>query len=257
MFTEGKTFSTLPSFFKSIFIHMIVVAAMFAYSLKFESIKKENLKLVEASMRVDVVAMPEFTIQEIRESIEQVESEPEAKSGVDNSVPEDEAFLREKENKKKNFMNLLKDLGKKKTTKTKKKPKKKSTNKVPSDQIRKNFKEIIMKGNKLNQGGLNASRSSSVDLGVLEEYSLSVKDAVRRYWNLPRYLKEMELQCRVRVYISKTGRLLRANVFESSGNSEYDKRALKAVKDAGQFPTAPEEIRGAILDGRIILGFPL
>lgn len=207
-------------------------------------------------MKVDVVAMPELTIQEIQQSIQQVENSPQkTKEPIDNNVPDDTDFLKEKEKKQKSFLNLLKDLGKKEVKQAKKVEN--NSNNIPTEKYRKDLKNIIMKGNKLNQGGLTSARESAAEISALGVYSLSVKDLVRTNWNLPRYLKEQDLQCRIKIFISKSGRLLNMILVESSGNTDYDQRALKAIKDAGEFPIPEESIQKYASEGKIILGFPL
>jgi outer membrane biosynthesis protein TonB len=51
--------------------------------------------------------------------------------------------------------------------------------------------------------------------------------------------------------------LLRLHVYESSGNEEYDKRALQTVERAAPFPSVSLKIRERVLNGDLILGFPL
>ena len=87
---------------------------------------------------------------------------------------------------------------------------------------------------------------------------LSLVSLVFAYWKLPEYLKEdKNYRCRIQIFISDDGSLLSLNVIEKSGNEEFDKRALQTVKMAAPFPPVDPAIRKRVLNGDLILGFPL
>jgi TonB family protein len=50
---------------------------------------------------------------------------------------------------------------------------------------------------------------------------------------------------------------VRSEILESSGEPEYDKRALRAINATKDFPPVPETIVGRVMQGDIVLGFPL
>ena len=81
-------------------------------------------------------------------------------------------------------------------------------------------------------------------------------EAVKPYWKLPSYLSTQELKARVRVYIRADGSLIKAELYESSGVSEYDQRAMEAVRQA-KFSPLPEGYSSRGINGEIVLGFPL
>jgi TonB family protein len=81
--------------------------------------------------------------------------------------------------------------------------------------------------------------------------------AIRGKWKLPTYLLEQNLKARVKIYISVKGELLKTELIESSGNSEFDSRALNAVRESAPFAAPPEPVGIRLTRYGVILGFPL
>ncbi len=229
------------------------------------NIYKKEIKMITTAVRVDVVAMPRLTVKELRKitvDLNRVSKFPAA------NTDKDIVF---KKTKRKSFTDLLKDLSRKKIKKTK--PKKKS--RVSSQGLRKGSKgkgkskdfsnelrNLVLAGNKISKG--KALVSDTVDTkGVINsefnEYALALPDLIRPYWKLPTYLikRKDSLKCRVRIYIGSNGKLIKTQMFESSGLKEYDSLAINSVKNASPFPRPKRSIRNNLVRGDIILGFPL
>lgn len=252
-------------FAKSSMYHLgiLIIFLVSTLSISFfkEKKRKENIRIVESSVRVDVVAMPEMTIKELRTmglpkvgqevpdtvSVKKVDPEPVGKND----------FLKTK--KKKNFLSMMKNLAQKKTKNTVKKSKSKTkkTEKGVLDGLdHGSLKKLILQGNKLSKGtsitgsGQGATDAFSIYLGRLPEF-------VKPHWTLPSYLLDKEHKCRIRIFLSPNGKLIRSEIYESSGNTEYDSRAMAAVKKASPFPQLAEEFKKRGISGDIVLGFPL
>ena len=82
-------------------------------------------------------------------------------------------------------------------------------------------------------------------------------DWVRPNWNLPGYLIGRELQCRIRIFISATGELIKVEIMDSSGEDEYDQKAIAAIESSAPFSPPPEPVVAKVVKGNIVLGFPL
>ncbi len=115
----------------------------------------------------------------------------------------------------------------------------------------------MIQGNKISEGVSLTGSGASASNGEFERYVDSLPNFIRPHWRLPSYLLGKELRCRIRVYISEDGRLLRAIIHESSGEEEYDNKAIEAVKSASPFPGLGKEYAKRGVDGEILLGFPL
>lgn len=271
------------SILKSLFLHTAIVGliylfAMFSISSR-SALIAENIQLVESSIRVDMVAMPVHTLQELKAMSEAsespVESAPQQRPSPpaqeetpaqESPAPSSQDFLVEDDSKEPvddikeeqvdrsddNFMEMLRQAG---------------STEIPRDQdgperridtrTQQRLQDLVMRGNQLSDGvGLVGGDSSEIS-SEFYRYLQQLPDLVRAHWRIPSYLAQADLQCRVRIYLSQAGRLIRAEVFEPSGNEEYDRRAIEAIRSAAPFPALEESfaIRGT--RGDIILGFPL
>jgi TonB family protein len=67
---------------------------------------------------------------------------------------------------------------------------------------------------------------------------------------------EKDLRCRIKIFLSTEGKLLKLEILESSGVSEFDSRAETAIRDS-TFPKPSEEVGLRLTQSGIILGFPI
>ena len=57
--------------------------------------------------------------------------------------------------------------------------------------------------------------------------------------------------------MNSKGRVIHHRFISTSGNEEFDLRALKSIDDAQPFPLPEQEIKDRLLSEGVILGFPL
>ncbi len=238
--------------FWSIVVHLLL--AIIALGLKYLptwNSSSSQVEVIANAIRVDVVAMPKFTIAELK----QMQQGGEEESVEEDAPAADDDLLVEK--KKKSFMELMKKLSKKRVdTKIEQvKIKRKRGNRI--GKLSGDLHKLVLSGNKLQKGNSLTASSGSIADGEFANYLQQLPDWIRGQWRLPTYLLGKNLKCRIQVYINAQGKLLRSKIIESSGDSEYDRRALRAVEDSTPFPPVPESIRSRALRGDIVLGFPL
>ena len=260
----------------SLGVHLVVFTAFFLWQREGGQTRRSyNLNLVKSSVRVDVVAMPRLTFSELK-ALEKLpplpdqEEEQGEKAKESSSPPREGDFLKVKEGKKKvpDFREMMKKMAQKKTKtelrpvssrKSKKKnsrKKKKNNNKVVSKKLKKKLEQLAFVGNKLSKGAALTGTLSGQAAQELALYMNSLPDKVRPYWKLPSFLKDKNLRCRIRIFLRGNGDLIKAQIIEGSGDSEYDQRALKAVR-ATPFPPLDPAFEDQGVKGKIILGFPL
>src|SRR5690606_25826173 len=101
-------------------IHMLLivialVAAKFTWD-RLEEKRAANIQLVQSSVRVDVVAMPEMTLKELKtfeeSPIEEVAPAVPEETKPEVTTPDQPEFI--KETKKQDFASMLKNLSQKK-----------------------------------------------------------------------------------------------------------------------------------------------
>ena len=265
MLVQKTEYSEVPlskSILTSSAAHFLLILLLFVLGLIqgkiLDNVVKENLILVESSVRVDVVAMPRMTKKEL----EAMQLPQGGAKGEEGSVEESQApdtkntFLK----KGKSFADLLKDISKKDVAKKKQKGKKgdtKSGKEGLDNKSRSDLRDLVLAGNKISKGTSLTGGSQAVKSVGFVKYIQAIPAHVRPKWTLPSYLLNQELKCRIRIYIGENGKLLKAEIFESSGNSEYDQRALSAVKRSTPFPSPEKEIVSNLNRGELVLGFPL
>lgn len=227
--------------------------------------KTNDIEVIRSSVRVDVVGMPKFTLQELKEmekNAVEMPKEPEAVKAPDkvdqkvetpDVIKKDDLVIeeaaKEKEKSKASFLNTLSDYAKTKVKKDTKKGK-------VDGKSNENLKALVLEGNRLSQGTALTGDHSDEATSEFGAYVQILPGAIRPHWNLPGYLQDKDLKCRIRIYLSATGSLLKSEIIESSGNPEYDERALRAVKSTN-FPAPSEAVVKRLTQSGIILGFPL
>ncbi len=254
-FYMGLSFSFHLSLCLALVVVGIILAMRGGFKLTFQ-----GQSVVREAVRVDIVAMPRMTLQELKELTVEREDAPkgvaeaEEEKGEVKTAPDAVTF--NKVVKKKNFMTMLKEL----TARGDKKDKKKK-GKVKGDVLRnidKNaLNELVLSGNKISKGTALFGEGGDANLTDLQLYATIVRDQVKPFWKLPSWLAELELSCQIRLYIASDGELIRVEIHQSSSNPEYDQRALRTIEAARPFPPPPAEISEATAAGEIGLAFPL
>jgi TonB family protein len=257
----------LIGFLKSLSLHIAIVF-IFALTTLIIKIAKSHqssgdLIVVSSTVKVDIVAMPTLSLQELKKmQLPEFGDQLEASKPVETQDAPKEQLIDtdvvKSDSKKVNLKNLLSNLSQKKIDTPETKPIKKKNVGINSGIDKGVLDNLILKGNKLSQGSavignVGADQSAL----VINSYATNLPNLVKPHWKLPSYLIEQDLRCRVRVYISATGELTNIELFESSGQSEYDQKALQAVRRAAPFPPPPKEAQFKLANGQIILGFPL
>ena len=119
------------------------------------------------------------------------------------------------------------------------------------------LERIVLSGNKINAGGGQEEQVDREPLKLFETYLLEATDTVRSHWQLPSYLLEKKLRCRIQVFINPNGSIALLKIIESSDSAEFDQLARAAVMKAAPFAPAPNEIISRLKRGHFVLGFPL
>lgn len=235
-----------------VIIGLLLTGLSFLFDMGiFQSTTEEAPEYLQSAVRVDVVAMPKLTVQELKNMSPEApasaskDTAPEAKAATSES---DTEFKTEK---KVELSSLLSSLSSRKTEKAKKKK-----NKGPALDS-KALNDLAMEGNKVSKGQSLVGDALKENQGEFASYVSSIPARVRPHWKLPSYLIEKDLKARIRIYISENGKILKTEIFESSGVDEFDRRALQALKATGILPAPDKGIRSRLAAGQVVLGFPL
>lgn len=261
-----NTSSFTKKFLISCTLHMCLLLLAATVGKVVSTIWKTNdIEIIRSSVRVDIVGMPKFTIQELKEmekNAVDLPKEPEAvkapdkvdaKTETEDVIKKDDLVIqeegKEKEKKKTSFLNTLSDYAKVKVNKDTKKGK-------VDGKANENLKALALEGNRLSQGTALTGDYSDEASSEFAGYVQTLPGTIRPNWNLPPHLQSDSLKCRIRIYISPTGKVLTLQIVESSGNPEYDERAERAIRSTN-FPAPSEAVAKRLTKSGIILGFPL
>lgn len=117
-----------------------------------------------------------------------------------------------------------------------------------SEQIRKQAIEKLggaederapIRGNKLSKG-----HSASGDVGQAGDlYKVRLKDHVRRYWNVPQWMRSKDLKATVLVKLTPDGRVLSTQFVRRSGSAQFDKEIVTTIERSEPVPPPPKELR--------------
>lgn len=219
-----------------------------------------DVEVIRSSVRVDVVGMPKFTVQELKKMQAEpvAPAEPEVAKGVKEEtktetpdvIKKDDLVIQEEGKKKESFLNMLSDYSSKKVAP---KEKKKGTTAGSGE---KSMDSLILEGNRLSKGSALVGEYTDEQNSEFSAYVQNIPGAIRPYWKLPSYLLEKNLRCRIKIYLSPAGKLLKLDIQESSGVEEFDARAVQAIKST-DFPQPSGEVGARLTQSGIILGFPL
>ncbi len=262
-------------FFKSLVFHGGIVLFLWGVTLVLnfgsDSLRDANLTLVEGSVRVDVVAMPTMTVRELQNlgKLPQISQDTKAapapkieqkapEAPVEKVADDSKAPVLETDTKpKESVMDVLKRAAARKIE-TKGEPVKAQEG-TPglSAEAQGQLRNLVAAGNKLSTGSSIVGSGQGSEMTEFNLYISALPDLVRVNWRLPSYLIDQGLQARVRIYLRPNGELVRAELYASSGNQEYDQRALEAVRVSSPFPNLSDEIKHRGVRGDILLGFPL
>ncbi len=223
------------------------------------SAKGAALEVLKASVRVDVVGMPKMTLQELRQlqatpaASKEPEPVKEAKAEPAEAPPKpDDVVIQEKgrPSAKKSLSSLLADY-------SKKAPTAKKERKGGAEGKNAGLDELVLEGNRLSRGTALVGDVSDTADGPLVAYVENLMEKVRAHWALPDFLRGANLQCRVQIWVSASGQLLKAEFIEKSGNADYDNRAEQAIRRASPFPPPPADVAAKLSTRGVVLGFPL
>ncbi len=95
-----------------------------------------------------------------------------------------------------------------------------------------------VKGNELSRG----SALRGIAKLNYENYQDTAHEHIRKYWNLPHWLSNANLNARVRVWIDAQGHILRKELTAKSIQPAFDERAMHALESATPLPPPPSAL---------------
>lgn len=262
---------------RSTYVHILLVVSTMisgkiAYNLNLSQ-QEKNMELIQASVRVDMVAMPTHTINELKNLSSGVEEakkeektpeivkeektetkvEPKAEKVAEKAEAKENAFEEAQEKKRKDFLSKLKTIGNKKVESEGKQKAEKGLYGEKQTAL----KDLVLSGNKLKTGTQMTGEGNAAEMTAYHAYVLRLPDIIRVKWTLPSYLADKKLKCRVRISINPSGEVSKMAIQQSSGESDYDQRAMDAIRASAPFPNFSKNLGNRTENIEVVLAFPL
>lgn len=237
------------TFQKFLVLSALIHASVFlVYGLKVLVFPNQIIMIPDA-IRVDVIDLPDKltnTKPVTEEKKQEVKAKPPEPKPTPKEVPKEKPKVDTKADQKRAFEKLQQL-----SALDKIKQEVKNNSKAESaEPLKPNLP--VFKGNQITSGnsftGLSGIRS--------QEYWDQVKMHLQAYWMLPEWLANARLKASVVVMIDSDGRVIRHEIYSTSGNSTFDDAALAAVEAASPFPVPPAQIRDTISSSWMIFNFP-
>lgn len=113
---------------------------------------------------------------------------------------------------------------------------------------------IEIKGNVVSKG---SSLSGDAKEATAVSYEERVKDRISEAWALPPYLQRQNFSAQIVIQIGPDGAIVAQRFRKTSGNPQFDDAVREALRDAQPLPAPPANLREQMLNGGILVGFPL
>jgi colicin import membrane protein len=220
------------------------IALLLAYSLKI-AIFPSDIIMVPDAIRIDMIGLPDKIQTQPKAApkaappVEIAPAKPEPKAKPD-------VKTKDLKSEQKKALNALKQLEAMEALKA-------ATPAKVSDQssdLKPSLPEY--KGNAVTSGNSFTGISGL----VAQEYWSVAKQHVHNFWALPEWLANLPLRASVVVLIDASGKVVKSEIYKTSGNSAFDNASLTAVEAASPFPVPPEKIRDTVIKSWMIFNFP-
>ncbi|MDH4469007.1 MAG: cell envelope integrity protein TolA [Bacteriovoracaceae bacterium] len=254
----------VKSFYQSFSFHLFFLFLILAVTYIHFWKEEEEGRVIVPSIQVDVVSMPKFTLEELRkmdldvsQDVAKEETKVDEKKEVKDENESEVKPTEVKDPPPAQIDDLLKELSKKKVKPSKIETKDNNKKIELSDEKREQLKRLALEGNKLMQGQAVEGLSDQQLQEEIEIYTAQLSSRIKNFWILPSYLIDRPLRTRIKIFIDGTGKLLSHEVLSSSGEAEFDQRAVQSIMKAAPFMIPHKDIVPRLLRGNIVIVFPL
>jgi TonB family protein len=217
--------------------------------------KSLSAKEIKSAIRVDVLDLPSQKLSELQDVDISQEVDTEDKPKEDNKnkmlLPEESKDPKNAGKKDKNTQKRMQELRDELRNEARRQA---LIDKLKKEQSQSNkMKRQALAGNKLSEGySLTGDVAKDGDI-----HAGKVKSHLYKFWKLPGWMQNSKkLRTQILVKLAPDGRVLSKNVYQSSGNSEYDGYALQAIEAADPFPAPPDSLKKIYLEEGMLCAFP-
>lgn len=120
------------------------------------------------------------------------------------------------------------------------------------DQVSAEEGRTPLAGNIISEG-YSVTGDVASDMDIFQGH---LKAHLRKTWNLPGWMQASSLSARVLVKLAPNGKIMAQEFLRESGNSEFDRYVVEALKNAEPFPGPPPSLQRKVMEEGVEWGFP-
>lgn len=218
-------------------------------------------KDMKSAIRVDVVDLPDYTLEQMEKLKDidlsqpvgkMVESKPEV---VEEEKPEEVtppkaekkvvALPKEAEKSKEDRKKKLEELRKKMRSESRRR------------EIQEKLKEEVGEGRPRLAGNIQSEGYSLTgDVAKdIDAFTGKVYSHVMSNWRVPGWVQASRFSAQVLIYVAPDGRIIKQEFLKRSGNASYDKEVEQAIQDSSPLPQPPPSLRRQVMEEGIVCAF--
>lgn len=207
-----------------------------------------------ATLRVDLVGLPDLTKQEMERLAARQEA---AKKKETEAEPPKKSIKEEAEPSKPDEMALERQAPKSESRAKRRERMDAALKRMQAlAKIHEDTEEVpqVIKGNRISKGtALTGEAKENAEAQYLD----GVLNRLQANWSLPIWLSKQNLQAQAVVFINSYGKVQGMRWIKPSGNAQFDEAVKQCISSSEPFPLPPDAIRGSLLADGVLLGFPL
>lgn len=124
--------------------------------------------------------------------------------------------------------------------------------KVKEAEAEKKAEPQTFKGNVISPG----TALRGLDKLQYDEFIAAMQSHVYKNWNLPEWIKRLNLRAVAVVKIDKSGYVIEKVLVQPSGNTEFDRLVIETIGASSPLPAPPEKMQALVSIDGVKLGFP-
>lgn len=227
----------------SFFLHLLLILF---FTVKTIFFPKEAI-ILDHAIKVDIVGLPDKLLPVKEESLAPPAKElPKKEDPIQIPLPKPNTVVIPDSTKSKQEEALRKLKAQTAIEKIQEQLKKESASKAYNDSKNQLKGAVITKGSEL----------TGIDKLNHYQYLQIIEQHIRQFWTLPHWLAKKNLTAQVQVKFDEQGFLIENKLIKSSGNPEFDEKALEAVQNASPVPPLPEKFSQILKLEGMVIGFP-
>lgn len=233
------------NFNRFVMISVVIHVAFTLFAVVKVNLFPDEDIVIQSAIKVDLVGLPEK--QEPKKEIPKAAKKPK-KAKVATAKPEAPKVKTKSKDTKTAQKRAIEELMRKKALEDIQKQLAAKEQEAVEEEV----VEEPVKGNIVTDG----SELEGLDQIQYERYYKKISSIIKKNWNLPQWLASAQLNAQAAIRLDERGYVIKADIYESSGNTVFDDTVLAAIKSSSPFPPPEARMVRVITRVTMVLSFP-